>query len=328
MPQKKASDPAKDATECILRIGKNNNFVQWKEEIQNELTELYGLTAMFITTNERYVQPIPRKEDYIPDFQGSDDEEDPPVLFDAKGKQLNPVDIAAQAVAREAQANARREVRRRARDKLILKLREGSFEARRKAMETQMANERTAWGRIWRKMSLPLQSRVREEEDFEEACMTLDSVKLWELIRRTHLNHIFGDGDPMREVNVLEQETRFAALRQGEREHISTFKLRFDNQVKANEGAGVPEITESKLALEFIMKLDPKRYKRMLAQMRNDGLRKVPDAYPKTLARVGMGERGSTSWKHSWPTQRSQPRLGTRIRAEKQPDPKVRNRPK
>jgi hypothetical protein len=46
----------------------------------------------------------------------------------------------------------------------------------------------------------------------------------------------------------------------------------------------VPEITESKLALEFIMKLDPKRYKRMLTQMRNNALRKDPDAYPKTLA--------------------------------------------
>lgn len=133
-------------------------------------------------------------------------------------------------------------------------------------------------------MSLASQSRVKEEEDYEEAYLALDCVTLWELIRRTHLTHIFGDGDPMREVNVLEQETRFAALRQGEREYISTFKQRFDNQTKANEGAGVPEITESKLALEFIMKLDPKRYKRMLAQMRNDALRKDPDAYPKTLA--------------------------------------------
>jgi hypothetical protein len=194
MPQKKASDPA---AECILRIGKNNNVVQCKEEIQNELTELYGLTAMFFTTNERYVQPFPREEDYIPDFRDSDDEEEPPVLFDADGEPLNQVDIAAQAVAREAAADARREIRRRARDKLILKLHEGAFEARRKAMETQRANERTAWGRIWRTMSLASQSRVREQEDFEEAYMTLDSVKLWELIRRTHLTHIFGDGDPI-----------------------------------------------------------------------------------------------------------------------------------
>jgi hypothetical protein len=133
-------------------------------------------------------------------------------------------------------------------------------------------------------MSLASQSRVREEEDFEEAYLALDCVKLWELIRRTHLTHIYGVEDPMKEMNILEQETRFAALKQGEREYISAFKQRFDNQVKANEGAGVPEITESKLALEFITKLDPKRYKRMLVQMRNEALRKDPDAYPKTLA--------------------------------------------
>jgi hypothetical protein len=132
-------------------------------------------------------------------------------------------------------------------------------------------------------MSLASQSRVREK-DFEEAYLSLDCVKLWELIRRTHLTHICCVEDPMKERNILEQETRFAAVKQGEREYISTFKQRFDNQVKANEGAGVPEITESKLALEFITKLDPKRYKRMLVQMRNEALRKDPDAYPKTLA--------------------------------------------
>jgi hypothetical protein len=133
-------------------------------------------------------------------------------------------------------------------------------------------------------MSLASQSRVREEEEFQEVTLTLDCVRLWELIRRTHLTHIFGDGDPIREVNILKQETRFGALRQREREYISTFKQRFDNQMKASEGAGVPEITESKLALELIMKLDPKRYKRMLSEMRDDALRKDPDAYPKTLA--------------------------------------------
>ena len=78
-------------------------------------------------------------------------------------------------------------------------------------------------------MSQASQGRVKEEEEYEEAYLALDCVKLWSFIRRTHLTHIFGDGDPMREVNILEQETRFAALRQGDREYISTFKQRFDN---------------------------------------------------------------------------------------------------
>jgi Zinc knuckle len=282
MPPKKSNEPLKDAAECILRIGKNNNVVQWKEEMQTTVTALYGLTGMFFTTNERYVQPFPREEDYIPDFPESDDEDEEEVgeQLDAEGEPLPAVDVAAQAVAREAAANARMETKRRAREKLISKLREGAYEGRRKAMEIQKANERTVWPMMWTRMSQASQSRVKEEEEY----LALDCVKLWSFIRRTHLTHIFGDGDPMREVNILEQETRFAALRQGDREYISTFKQRFDNQIKANEGAGVPEITESKLALEFIMKLDPKRYKRMLAQMRNDALRKDPDAYPKTLA--------------------------------------------
>jgi hypothetical protein len=170
MPQKKADEPSKGAAECILKICKNNNVVQWKEEIQNELTELYGLTGMFFTTNERYVQPFPREEDYIPDFLESDDEEEPE-LNDADGEQLNAVEIAAQAVAREEAANVRREVKRRAMEKLILKLREGAFEVRRKAMETQRANERTAWGRIWRKMSLASQSRVRASATHPLLCL-------------------------------------------------------------------------------------------------------------------------------------------------------------
>jgi hypothetical protein len=88
MPQKKITDPAKGAVKSILWIDKNNNVVQWKGEIQNELTELYGLTAMFFTTYERHVQSFPREEDYIPDFPDLDDEEEPPVLFDAEGEPL------------------------------------------------------------------------------------------------------------------------------------------------------------------------------------------------------------------------------------------------
>jgi hypothetical protein len=130
MPQKKASELAQDAAECVLKIGKNNNVVQWKEAMQTELTaQQFGLVGMFFTTNERDVQPFPREDDYIPEFPESDDEdEEAAVLVDAEGEQLPAVEIAAQAVAREAAAQARRDVKLRAREKLILKLREGAYE--------------------------------------------------------------------------------------------------------------------------------------------------------------------------------------------------------
>jgi Zinc knuckle len=50
------------------------------------------------------------------------------------------------------------------------------------------------------------------------------------------------------------------------------------------------------------MKLDPKRYKRMLAQMRNDALRKDPDAYQRTLA---SAFRIASGWANEDPGSRS-----------------------
>ena len=97
----------------------------------------------------------------------------------------------------------------------------------------------------------------------------------WEFVRRTHLTHIYGDGDPMVQVNIQEQESRFADLRQADRELLSSFKLRFDNQVKADTEAGVTLITDSKRALDFFCKLNPKRYRSMLAKMRNSALNMV-----------------------------------------------------
>ena len=55
-----------------------------------------------------------------------------------------------------------------------------------------------------------------ESEGYEAALLLRDCVLLWEFIRRAHLTRIHGDGDPMVQVNIQEQETRYAELRQGE----------------------------------------------------------------------------------------------------------------
>ena len=69
MPPKKQEEPKSGAEQCMLKIGRHNNVVQWKEEMQNEACGLYGMTGMFFSTNKRYVQPYPREEDYNPTFQ-------------------------------------------------------------------------------------------------------------------------------------------------------------------------------------------------------------------------------------------------------------------
>ena len=259
MSSKKMETP-KYADECILKMGKSNNVIQWRDEMHTAVTRLYGMTGSFFITNERYVEPLPRAEDYTPIIPEGEDDED------------NELD-----------------------EELLRKLRDGAYQSRRKAMLTQAVNERTVWPLMWAKMSAGSQSKVREEPEFEEAFLNLDCVRLWNFIRRTHLTHVFGDGDQMRVVNIQEQEVRYSELKQGDREFISTFKTRFDNQVKANEGAGLPAQNQPKLALEFLFKLDMKRYKDMLVSMRNDAIRDLPDAYPQTLAaafRIAQGWTG------------------------------------
>ena len=287
MPPKRTPDIPKEPAECILRYGKSNNVIQWAEEMQTAVTALYGLTGMFFTTNRSYRPPRVTEESILRSFYESDEENDDEVEYDGEEEEPTEEELAA-AVAAKAAARARVKAAKEARikkdEKILSKVREGAHESRRKAVLSIEDNEKKIYPMMWMRMSPASQSRVREEEGFEEVRLTLDCVSLWGFIRATHLTHIFGAGDPMKEVNCLEQEIRFSSMRQGEREFISTFKTRFDNQVRANEGSGVPRLTDRKLALEFIMKLDPKRYKRMLSQMRNDSLRNDPDAYPSTLA--------------------------------------------
>ena len=212
------------------------------------------MTGSFFITNERYIEPLPRAEDYTPIIP--------------EGDEANVLD-----------------------EELIIKLRHGAFQSRRKAMLTQAADERTVWPLMWARMSPGSQSKVKEEPEFEEAFLNLDCVRLWNFIRRTHLTHVFGDGDQMRVINMQEQEVRYSELKQGDKEFISNFKTRFDNQIKANEGAGLPVQDQPKLALEFLFKLDSKQYKDMVSSMRNDALRDLPDAFPQTL-RIAQGWTG------------------------------------
>ena len=243
--------------------------------MQDEACGLYGMTGMFFSTNESYVHPFPREEDYnpaiVPGAAGAEeveeDEEEDENDDDEEEEELAPVEphvVYSPALIEKLMANA--------------------FEGRRKAIELQRVNEQKLWPLMWSRMSTGSKSKVREEPGFEAARMRLDSVKLWEYIRRSHLTHIYGEDDSMRAVNIHEQTIRYNYLRQGDREVIGDFKTRFDNQVLANKGVGMAEVEESIRAIDFLSKLDPKRYACMLTVMRNSAIQNLPNSYPSTLA--------------------------------------------
>ena len=144
---------------------------------------------------------------------------------------------------------------------------------------------------MWSRMSPASQSKVKENPDYENPHLNLDCVRLWGFIRRTHPTHVFGEGDPLREINIQEHENRYANLRQEEKEPISIFKSRFDNQQKASEGAGVAATTDSKKAMEFLGKLDQRRYSLSLA-----ALAKAKSTVVVTMSALVAS---SSSWSHN-----------------------------
>ena len=288
MPPKRAAEAFKSTEECILQYGKHNNIIKWREHMQTVVTELYGIVGMFFTTNARYELPRVSYRDYPADSssESSSSEEDDEIV---EGQQEQPPDpetvaYAAARPARIAARQARNERRRKASERSRAKFKEDDYIQRKRDIKTQKENERTMYPMMWKRMSLLSQSRVREEEDFKTAYDTLDCVMLWTLIRRTHLTHMYGGDETLQEYNQHEQESKYGSMRQGEREHIVTFKNRFDEQVTANAAVGIAAVTESKRALDFLGKLDTRRYKVMLDDMKHDALRRKPGAFPTTLA--------------------------------------------
>ena len=254
--------------------------------MQTVVTELYGIVGMFFTTDVRYEPPRLTYRDYPADSSSecstSESEDERP------GGQLEPdpevVAYAAARPARRAARLAKNERKRKASERSKAKFKEDDYIQRKKDVKTQRENERTMYPMMWKRMSLLSQSRVKEEEEYRTAYLTLDCVLLWTLIRRTHLTHMYGGDEALQEFNQHEQESKYGSMRQGEREHIVTFKNRFDEQVTANCAVGIAAMSESKRALDFLGKLDTRRYKIMMDDMKHDALRRKPGAFPSTLA--------------------------------------------
>ena len=144
-------------------------------------------------------------------------------------------------------------------------MRESAHEARQKKVELQELNLKKLWPFVTGQMSAAFLAKVREFSGYEDAKASRDVIKLWGYIRRSHLTHIHVPSDNMRAVNVNDQLVRISNMRQGERKFISDFKTRYDNQVKTNEGLGIID-NESLVAVDFLSKVDPKKFTATLKQ--------------------------------------------------------------
>ena len=166
MPPKRAAEGIKIAEECILLIGKQNNVIRWKEQMQGIVTEQYGIIGMFFSTNERFVLPKASK-DYSessseePTTESESDKEipAPSEAGGGPGPFHSPsIEDAERAIERSerkaARLKSKKESRKKLRQKSRTKQREEDRSERRKelkeqrkAMETYVPGVRAGSGR-------------------------------------------------------------------------------------------------------------------------------------------------------------------------------------
>lgn len=206
MPKKSVAVATEKGPETvILRMGKANNIIQWKDQMYILATGLYGTTGTFFNTNKSYQVPFPLERDYNPLYgmgappvpqvavgpavaaahvAGAEEEdEERESEIEESLSDISEAEIALAGVAPEVSAA------------LINKLREKAYENRQRLVEKRNSDERLLFPFTWSLMSIESQSKVREDPDFERAYAELDVVKLWKFIRRSHLTHIYGDSD-------------------------------------------------------------------------------------------------------------------------------------
>jgi hypothetical protein len=68
MPPKKPVEPRGKAAESDLPLqyGPRNNIISWRDRIEEECVELYGMTGTFLSTNRPYHIPYPVERDFHP----------------------------------------------------------------------------------------------------------------------------------------------------------------------------------------------------------------------------------------------------------------------
>lgn len=287
MPPKKNVEVKSRAPESdrLLQYGPKNNIISWRDRMEEECVEMYGMTGTFFTTDEAYHIPYPVERNFHPfpemlpeSGSESDDEVAEHVVAPTTGAAEDDDGVIGPAPPPPPVPELDKATK-----SLIAKMRENAFEARRRKVELQDLNLTKLWPFITGEMSLASLAKVKEFPEYAEAKKSRDVIKLWEFIRKSHLTHVYGEGDGMRAANINDQKLKFNNMRQGDREPTSAFKARYDNQIKANEGVGIVDDDESLVAMDFLSKLDPRRYTSMLTVLRNNASINI-SSYPVTLA--------------------------------------------
>jgi hypothetical protein len=163
----------------------------------------------------------------------------------------------------------------------IAKLRMFSEQQRNKEIADMRSNRPKLYAVMKSHISSASWSLIKQHIDFAGNEASRDPHILWKIIQLTHLTQRSGGNAAMRIIDRSTTANAFAALRQQQNEAISTFKDKFDEWLLVMDAAGIPAMPDEIQSVEFLEKLDPRRFGVMNAELKNGVRNGHP--YPDTL---------------------------------------------
>ena len=223
--------------------GKNTNFPRWVKRLAKNALRQYGNLARIFTTDQYYV---------------------PPELE---------IDADLDEVV-EDQLTLRQRIERT----VILQ----EAKERAAAIGRMKEDRPKLYAYIEQFMSKASEERVKAQDGYAEAFAEKDPLKLFRLIRATHIVEASGDAA----ADAQEARNHFSALRMQAYETVDDFKQRFDYAVEVLRATGHDYYTDAMQASEFVQKLDY-RFSQLKADIDNGALAGIPkpanllDAYTR-----------------------------------------------
>jgi len=226
-----------NSTVPVLKCGRDNNFVTWKEDADVFCCARFGKLSSVILTDKAYEVPCVVETDFEDNLS----------------------------------------------EKVKGKLMEEAEKMRYKTKLDMQNNEPKFFGTLLAMMSPESLMEIKQHGDYGDANANKNPNKLWAIIKDTHYTSA-NMGGRTKMMLKMARIREFATMSQKPGESVATFKHKYDALKKVLGELGVARMNKDDEAMDFLVKLDSKRYGSLLESIHNDASRGTP--YPKDVKAV------------------------------------------
>jgi hypothetical protein len=142
-------------------------------------------------------------------------------------------------------------------------------------------NKVNVYAIIWGQCTLSLQREIMDSEDYKTFYPIKDCLALWKRIQEVLLTGAGVNDNEILKKRATKKE--FSIIKQSRGESVEKFYKRYLIHIKALEAGGIDVPEQNELAIDFLFKLDPTIFGKMVTNLENrqiDGF----DEWPTTLA--------------------------------------------